>query len=140
MESVLRAAAIYGFLLLLFRVTGKSSLAQITAFDFVLLLIIGEATQQALLGNDFSIINAVLPRRSARVRGRRERLPNIEPRIADVTEPVPRILLEAAAEQPPDGRRGVRREEAEIGLAFQDPGDDVGGMVACKSALAVSIS
>jgi uncharacterized membrane protein YcaP (DUF421 family) len=58
MESVLRAAAIYGFLLLLFRVTGKRSLAQITAFDFVLLLIIGEATQQALLGNDFSIINA----------------------------------------------------------------------------------
>jgi uncharacterized membrane protein YcaP (DUF421 family) len=60
MESVLRAAAIYGFLLLIFRITGKRSLAQITAFDFVLLLIIGEATQQALLGNDFSIINAYI--------------------------------------------------------------------------------
>ncbi len=58
MDSVLRAASIYGFLLLLFRVTGKRSLAQITVFDFVLLLIIGEATQQALLGNDFSVINA----------------------------------------------------------------------------------
>lgn len=58
MESVLRAATIYAFLLLIFRVTGKRSLAQITAFDFVLLLIIGEATQQALLGNDFSVINA----------------------------------------------------------------------------------
>ena len=58
MDSVLRAASIYAFLLLLFRVTGKRSLAQITAFDFVLLLIIGEATQQALLGNDFSVINA----------------------------------------------------------------------------------
>jgi uncharacterized membrane protein YcaP (DUF421 family) len=60
MESVLRALAIYAFLLLLFRVTGKRSLAQITAFDFVLLLIIGEATQQALLGNDFSVINAFI--------------------------------------------------------------------------------
>jgi uncharacterized membrane protein YcaP (DUF421 family) len=58
MDSVLRAALIYGFLLLLFRLTGKRSLAQITVFDFVLLLIIGEATQQALLGNDFSVINA----------------------------------------------------------------------------------
>ena len=58
MESVLRTASIYAFLLLLFRITGKRSLAQITAFDFVLLLIIGEATQQALLGNDFSVINA----------------------------------------------------------------------------------
>ena len=60
MDSVLHAAAIYGFLLFIFRVTGKRSLAQITVFDFVLLLIIGEATQQALLGNDFSIINACL--------------------------------------------------------------------------------
>jgi uncharacterized membrane protein YcaP (DUF421 family) len=60
MDSVLRAMAIYAFLLLLFRVTGKRSMAQITAFDFVLLLIIGEATQQALLGDDFSIINAFI--------------------------------------------------------------------------------
>jgi uncharacterized membrane protein YcaP (DUF421 family) len=56
--SVFRAAAVYAFLLLLFRVTGKRSLAQITVFDFVLLLIIGEATQQALLGNDSSMITA----------------------------------------------------------------------------------
>lgn len=58
MESVLRASAIYVFLWLAFRVTGKRSLAQITTFDFILLLIIGEATQQALLGDDFSVINA----------------------------------------------------------------------------------
>lgn len=58
MESVLRASAIFAFLLLLFRLTGKRSLAQITTFDFVLLLIIGEATQQALLGDDFSVMNA----------------------------------------------------------------------------------
>ena len=60
MESVLRAVAIYLFLLLIFRLTGKRSLAQITAFDFVLLLIIGEATQQALLGDDFSVVNACI--------------------------------------------------------------------------------
>jgi len=58
MESMARAAVIYGMLLVLFRVTGKRSLAQITTFDFILLLIVGEATQQALLGNDFSIMNA----------------------------------------------------------------------------------
>jgi uncharacterized membrane protein YcaP (DUF421 family) len=58
MDSVVRAAAIYVFLLVVFRIAGKRSLAQITTFDFVLLLIIGEATQQALLGDDFSIVNA----------------------------------------------------------------------------------
>ena len=58
MASVLRTALVYAFLLIVFRITGKRSLAQITSFDFILLLIIGEATQQALLGNDFSLINA----------------------------------------------------------------------------------
>lgn len=58
MESVLRAAAIYAFLLVLFRITGRRALSEITTFDFVLLLVIGEATQQALLGDDFSVINA----------------------------------------------------------------------------------
>ena len=58
MDTVLRAAAVYLFVLVVFRISGKRSMSQITTFDFILLLIIGEATQQALLGDDFSIINA----------------------------------------------------------------------------------
>ena len=58
MDTVLRSVAVYLFVLVVFRISGKRSLSQITTFDFILLLIIGEATQQALLGNDFSFINA----------------------------------------------------------------------------------
>ena len=60
MIAIFRAATIYLFLLLVFRITGKRGLAQITSFDFVLLLIISEVTQQAMTGNDFSIVNAAL--------------------------------------------------------------------------------
>lgn len=60
MEIVLRAAVVYLLLLVVFRLSGKRSLAQITSFDFVLLLIIGEAVQQALLGEDFSLTSAML--------------------------------------------------------------------------------
>jgi uncharacterized membrane protein YcaP (DUF421 family) len=60
MDSVLRGAAIYFFLLVLFRLAGKRTLSDVTTFDFVMLLIIGEATQQALLGEDFSLTNAFL--------------------------------------------------------------------------------
>ena len=60
MESVLRAAIVYVFLLVLFRLAGKRTLSDVTTFDFVLLLIISEATQQALLGEDFSLTNAFL--------------------------------------------------------------------------------
>lgn len=60
MESVIRALLVYLFLLLLLRLTGKRTLAQITTFDFVLLLIISEATQQALTGTDDSMTNSAI--------------------------------------------------------------------------------
>lgn len=60
LESVLRAAAVFFIVMLVFRATGKRTLAQVTTFDFVLLLIIGDATQQALLGKDYSITNAAV--------------------------------------------------------------------------------
>ena len=60
MESILRGVAIYVILLVIVRLSGRRTLAQMTAFDFVLLLIIAETTQQALLGDDFSLANAVL--------------------------------------------------------------------------------
>ena len=60
MDAVLRATAMYFVLMVLFKIAGRRSLSDVTTFDFVLLLIIGEATQQALLGDDFSVTNAVL--------------------------------------------------------------------------------
>jgi uncharacterized membrane protein YcaP (DUF421 family) len=55
MNTVVRGLAVYLVLLVLFRIMGKRALAQITTFDFVLLLIISETTQQALSGDDRSL-------------------------------------------------------------------------------------
>ncbi|HOK46208.1 MAG TPA: DUF421 domain-containing protein, partial [Bryobacteraceae bacterium] len=60
MDSVVRAIVVYGLVWALFRVSGKRTLSEATTFDFVLLLIIAETTQQALLGEDYSITNAFL--------------------------------------------------------------------------------
>jgi uncharacterized membrane protein YcaP (DUF421 family) len=60
MDTVLRGLSVYIFLLIIFRISGKRSLGQVTSFDFVLLLIIAETTQQALLGDDYSVTNAFL--------------------------------------------------------------------------------
>lgn len=60
MAPIIRAAAVYLFLLLLFRLAGKRSLGSITTFDLVLTLIISEAVQQALIDNDNSLTNAFL--------------------------------------------------------------------------------
>jgi uncharacterized membrane protein YcaP (DUF421 family) len=51
---------IYFVLLIVFRIAGRRALLQMTSFDLILLLIISEATQQALLGDDFSVTGAAL--------------------------------------------------------------------------------
>lgn len=58
MELVLRGLTIYILLWILFRVSGKRTLRDLTAFDFVLLLIVSECTQQGLIGKDYSITGA----------------------------------------------------------------------------------
>lgn len=94
MDAVLRAVAMYAILMLLFRVTGKRTLAQITTFDFVLLLVIGEATQQALLGNDFSITVAVLVIATLLVVDVGfDYLSQIFPRLTPILEDVPLVLV-----------------------------------------------
>ena len=60
MEAVIRGAIIYLVMLVIVRMSGRRTMAQLTPFDFVLLLIVAETTQQALLGDDFSITNAVI--------------------------------------------------------------------------------
>jgi uncharacterized membrane protein YcaP (DUF421 family) len=60
MEPVLRATAVYVFLMVVFRATGRRTLGEMTPFDFVLLLVISEATQNAMVGDDFSLTNGAL--------------------------------------------------------------------------------
>ncbi|WP_312947067.1 YetF domain-containing protein [Superficieibacter sp.] len=60
MDMIIRAVAIYLVLLVVFKIAGRRTLLQMTSFDLILLLIISEATQQALLGNDFSVTGAAL--------------------------------------------------------------------------------
>lgn len=60
METLFRAALVYLFLTLLFRLAGKRTLSQVTPFDLVLLLIISETVQQAMIAEDNSMTNAAL--------------------------------------------------------------------------------
>ena len=60
MDSVIRAVVVYLFLMLLFRIVGKRTLNETSPFDIVLLLIISESVQQAMIDSDNSVTNAFL--------------------------------------------------------------------------------
>ena len=59
-STVLRAAVIYVFVLAVMRLAGKRTLAELTAFDLVVILIISEAIQPALTADDSRLVSAVL--------------------------------------------------------------------------------
>ena len=54
-EKLLRSVAVYTFLLVAFRLCGKRQLGQLSAFDLVVLLIISNVVQNAVIGNDNSL-------------------------------------------------------------------------------------
>ena len=54
-EKLLRSVVVYGFLLASFRLAGKRQLGQMTPFDLIVLLIISNVVQNALIGNDNSL-------------------------------------------------------------------------------------
>ncbi|MGB8649053.1 MAG: YetF domain-containing protein [Mycobacteriales bacterium] len=60
MEIVYRAAVIYLFLFLVMRVLGKKELGQMSAFELVLLLAIGDLVQQGVTQEDYSVTGAML--------------------------------------------------------------------------------
>ena len=60
MEIVLRAAAVFAFLWFLMRVIGKKEMTQLTAFELVLLVVIGDLVQQGVTQEDMSVTGAVL--------------------------------------------------------------------------------
>jgi uncharacterized membrane protein YcaP (DUF421 family) len=102
MEWALRAIGMYVALMVLLRVVGKRSMAQVTTFDFVLLLVISEATQQALLGQDFSITTATIVITTLLVLERGlDWLSWRSPRVRRWTESVPVLLV---ADGTPDAR------------------------------------
>jgi len=60
MDSLLRSLAIFAFLLIMLRLAGQRTLSEMTSFDFVLLLLLSETAQQAMLDMDFSLTNSLL--------------------------------------------------------------------------------
>ncbi|MEX2290612.1 MAG: YetF domain-containing protein [Mycobacteriales bacterium] len=60
MEIVYRAAAVYFFLWFITRVVGKRELGQMSAFELVLLVTMGDLIQQGVTQEDYSVTGAML--------------------------------------------------------------------------------
>lgn len=60
MDIVLRATAMFVVLFALLRLLGKRELGQLTPFELVVLVVMGDLIQQGVTHNDFSVTGATL--------------------------------------------------------------------------------
>ncbi|MBA2283574.1 MAG: DUF421 domain-containing protein [Acidimicrobiia bacterium] len=120
-EKVIRTVAVYGGLLLLLRLAGKRDLAQLNSFDFVVLLLLSNVVQNAVIGADNSLsggllgaavlvgVNALL----VRVAGRNEA-------VVALVEGTPSTLVsDGRVDEVMVGRLGLRRADVISALRRQ---------------------
>jgi uncharacterized membrane protein YcaP (DUF421 family) len=60
MDISLRAIALFFFILLLTRTMGKRELSSLAPFDIILLVVLGDAIQQGLTQDDYSVTGALI--------------------------------------------------------------------------------
>jgi uncharacterized membrane protein YcaP (DUF421 family) len=59
-ELIIRAAVVFLGLFLMFKIWGRKHLGEMAAFDFVILLIMSEAVQNSLVGNDKTLFGGLI--------------------------------------------------------------------------------
>jgi uncharacterized membrane protein YcaP (DUF421 family) len=59
-ELIIRAVIVFLGLFLMFKLWGRKHLGEMAAFDFVLLLIMSEAVQNSLVGNDKTVVGGLI--------------------------------------------------------------------------------
>ncbi|TCC92106.1 DUF421 domain-containing protein [Pedobacter frigiditerrae] len=59
LDIALRSLAVYAFMLIAIRLTGKKEFSQLNTIDVVLILLISNAVQNAMVGNDTSLLGGL---------------------------------------------------------------------------------
>jgi uncharacterized membrane protein YcaP (DUF421 family) len=60
MDIAIRAVVLYAFLVFLMRVIGRRELSSLSGLDLVLLIVLGDAIQQGLTQDDYSVTGALI--------------------------------------------------------------------------------
>jgi uncharacterized membrane protein YcaP (DUF421 family) len=126
-EKILRTVLVYALILLLFRLTGKRGLANLNTFDFVVIFLLSNVVQNAVIGNDQSLVGGGVGAITLiAVNSVVNRLVDINPRIARLLEGSSTTVIEhGQIVERAMHRLGVRRNELDHAVRTQN-GDDIG--------------
>ena len=126
LEKVLRTILVYATILVLFRIAGKRDLATLNMFDFVVLFLLSNVVQNAIIGSDNSFIGGVVGAATlVAVNAALNRLMAVSDRAARVLEGQATVIISDGRFLPQAARR-LSLREADIGQAIRmQNGDDI---------------
>ena len=126
LEKAIRTVAVYAALAVLLRLAGKRDLAQLNTFDLVVVLLLSNVVQNAVIGQDNSLVGGVFAAALlVAVNALVVRASVANERLARVFEGTPTVLVE-------DGRfrddtlrhEGLRRADVEAAVRRQGANDE----------------
>ena len=125
-EKVLRTVLVYALIVVLFRLTGKRGLASLNTFDFVVIFLLSNVVQNAIIGPEYSLTGgAVGAITLIAVNAIVNRVVAVSPRAAQVLEGSATAVIEHGQVLDQTIRRlGLRRGELDHAVRTQN-GDDI---------------
>ena len=125
-EKILRTVLVYATVLILFRLTGKRDLATLNIFDFVVLFLLSNVVQNAIIGNDTSLLGGIIGAATlVAINAVLNRLLVVSNRAARVLEGKPTTIIKDGRFLPGPARRlGLRPADVDKTIRVQN-GDDI---------------
>ncbi len=125
-EKILRTIIIYAIIAVLFRLTGKRGLASLNTFDIIVLFVLSNVVQNAIIGNDTSLIGGAIGAVTlVAVNAALNRLITVSPLAARIFEGhATTVVRDGQVVAPALRRLGIRRGELDHAVRLQN-GDDI---------------
>ena len=125
-EKILRTVLVYATILILFRLTGKRDLATLNIFDFVVLFLLSNVVQNAIIGNDTSLLGGIIGAGTlVAINAVLNRALIVSNRAARVLEGKPTTIIKDGRFLPGPARRlALRPADVDKAIRVQN-GDDI---------------
>lgn len=126
LEKVLRTVAVYLLIVVIFRMTGKRAISALNTMDFVVMFLLSNVVQNAIIGNDNSLVGGAIGALTLIItNGIVDRLALAYPGFRVLIEGRPAVVItDGKANQSELRRLGMRQEELDHAIRLQN-GDDI---------------
>jgi uncharacterized membrane protein YcaP (DUF421 family) len=124
LEKILRTVLVYATILILFRLAGKRDLASLNMFDFVVLFLLSNVVQNAIIGNDTSLLGGIIGAVTlVTVNAALNRCIAVSDRAARILEGKPTTVIKDGRFLPGARRLSLRPTDVERAIRVQNGND-----------------